>query len=119
MAPFLPGFLVKYNHADALFIGSPADYLTFRNMSKGDDSDDPIEIVLLDVKTGKSGLNGVQKKIEAGAAAKRVSFDVLRVDEQTVTKYSQQLELTGLPAKDSSQSDPTGERPLNHDDTVQ
>ena len=53
IAPLLPGFLAKYNPADARFIGSPFDYLIFRNMSKGDDSEDSIEIVLLDVKTGK------------------------------------------------------------------
>jgi predicted Holliday junction resolvase-like endonuclease len=90
LAPFLPGFLAKYNPADARFIGSPIDYLIFRNMSKGDESDDPIEIVLLDVKTGKSGLNGVQKKIEAAAAAKRVSFDVSRIGEKTSSEASQE-----------------------------
>lgn len=34
----LPGFLVKYNPTDARFIGSPIDYLIFRNMSEGKDS---------------------------------------------------------------------------------
>jgi predicted Holliday junction resolvase-like endonuclease len=86
IAPLLPGFLAKYNPADARFIGSPIDYLIFRNMSKGEDSEDPIEIVLLDVKTGKSGLNGIQKKIEAAAAAKRVSFDVMRINEQAAAE---------------------------------
>ena len=42
-------------------------------MSKGDDSDTPIEIVFLGVKTGEAGLNGIQRKIEAAAAAKRVN----------------------------------------------
>jgi len=35
IAPLLPGFLAKYNPADARFIGSPIDYLIFRNMSEG------------------------------------------------------------------------------------
>jgi predicted Holliday junction resolvase-like endonuclease len=83
LAPLLPGFLAKYNPADARFIGSPIDYLIFRNMSKGNGSDDPIDIVLLDVKTGKSALIGVQKKIEAAAAEKRLSFEVLRIDEKS------------------------------------
>ena len=100
LAPLLPGFLAKYNPADARFIGSRVDYLIFRNMSKGDDSEDPVEIVLLDVKTGKSGLNGVQKKIEAAAIAKGVSFDVLRINEQTASEINpeeivaQQLKLS-------------------------
>jgi predicted Holliday junction resolvase-like endonuclease len=42
IAPLMPGFLAKYNPADARFIGSPIDYLIFRNMSKGDDSEDQI-----------------------------------------------------------------------------
>jgi len=79
MAPLLPGFLAKYNPADARFIGSPIDYLIFRNMSK--DSDDIIEIVMLDVKTGNAVLNPVQKKIEAAVAEKRIAFDVLRIGE--------------------------------------
>ena len=81
IAPLLPEFLAKYSPADARFIGSPIDYLIFRNMSKGKDSDDPIEIVLLDVKTGNAGLNSIQKKIEAAAAGKRISFGVLRVKD--------------------------------------
>ena len=113
MAPLLPGFLAKYNPADARFIGSPIDYLIFRNISKGDDSDDPIEIVLLDVKTGKSGLNGMQKKIEAAIAAKRVNFDVLRIGEKALSEAShevpsaQQLKLGVLPVKDIPNSDTT------------
>jgi predicted Holliday junction resolvase-like endonuclease len=111
LAPLLPGFLAKYNAADARFIGSPIDYLIFRNMSKGDDSTDPIEIVLLDVKTGKSGLNGVQKKIEAAATAKRVSFDVLRINEQAADETGPeetedgQLKLSVPPMKGITQSD--------------
>ena len=88
LAPLLPGFLGKYNAADARFIGSPIDYLIFKNMSKGEDSEDPIEIVLLDVKTGKSTLNGVQKKIEAAVAAGRISFDVLKINEQVVPEIA-------------------------------
>ena len=113
IAPLLPEFLAKYNPADARFIGSPIDYLIFKNMSKGDDSDDPIEIVLLDVKTGKSGLNGVQKKIEAAIAAKSINFDVLRIGEKTLSEASheepsaQQLKLSVLPVKGIPNSDTT------------
>ena len=111
MAPLLPGFLAKYNPADARFIGSPIDYLIFKNMSKGKDSDDPIEIVLLDVKTGKAGLNAVQKKIEAAAAEKRISFDVLRIEEPARTgaeseeSDSQQLKFSVTPVNDIPSSD--------------
>jgi predicted Holliday junction resolvase-like endonuclease len=107
IAPLLPGFLAKYNPADARFIGSPVDYLIFKNMSQGDGSDDPIDIVLLDVKTGKSALNGVQKRIETAAAEKRLSFEVLRIDDKSISKTSRQedsaqLKLGVPPAKDQS-----------------
>jgi hypothetical protein len=68
-------------------------------MGKGKDSDDPIEIVLLDVKTRNAGLSPVQKKIETAASERRVSFDVLRMNEpspfdtESEETESQQLRL--------------------------
>ncbi|MDG6953945.1 MAG: hypothetical protein JRN33_03035 [Nitrososphaerota archaeon] len=115
IAPLLPGFLAKYSAADARFIGSPIDYLIFKDMSKGKDSDDPIEIVLLDVKTGKSGLNPIQKKIEAAAAEKRISFDILRISEpaQSATESegtsSEQLGLSVVPPSGVNDSGAKGE----------
>jgi predicted Holliday junction resolvase-like endonuclease len=82
IAPLLPGFLANYNPADARFIGSPIDYLIFNNMSKGNDSDDQIDIVLLDVKTGNSGLTPIQRKIEAAAKDRRIRFHLLRIPTQ-------------------------------------
>ncbi|MDG6919664.1 MAG: hypothetical protein JRN62_09575 [Nitrososphaerota archaeon] len=111
IAPLLPGFLAKYNPADARFIGSPIDYLVSKGMSKGEDSDDPIEVVLLDVKTGRAGLNGVQRRIEAAAAEKRISFEVLRIGEKGPSEAAQaestaqQLKLSALPTKDWPRTD--------------
>jgi predicted Holliday junction resolvase-like endonuclease len=111
LAPLLPGFLAKYNPADARFIGSPIDYLILKGMSKGEDSDDPIEIVLLDVKTGNAGLKPIQRKIEAAAAEKRISFDVLRVNEPLEPKVGTpendkvQLKLSVMPMKDIPRPD--------------
>ena len=106
IAPLLPGFLVKYNPADARFIGSPIDYLIFKGMSKGKDSDEPVEIVLLDVKTGNAGLNGTQKKIQAATAEKRVSFETLRIGEELSSETNSQesdsqLKLSVVAAKDN------------------
>ena len=111
IAPLLPGFLAKYNPADARFIGSPIDYLIFKNMSKGKDSDDPIEIVLLDVKTGNAVLNRIQKKIEAAVAEKRIDFDVLRVETpkplsgESKEIQSGQLEISVVDVRDIPSSD--------------
>ena len=38
-----------------------------------------IEVVLLDVKTGKSNLSGVQRAIKKAIEEKRVKFEVLRL----------------------------------------
>lgn len=88
-----------------------ANVSSLQEHEQGDDLDELIDIVLLDVKRGKSGLNGMQKKIEAAAAAKRVSFDVLRIDNQVAPKAGaeeteiQQLKLSVAPMKDVPQLD--------------
>ena len=118
MAPMLPDFLSKYNPADARFIGSPIDYLIFRNLSKGKDSDDPVEIVLLDIKTGNAGLSPIQRKIEDAAATKRISFDVLRVGEPAESKVEKpkndigQLKLIVPPTKSNPHPDTSSKSTL-------
>ncbi len=58
LAPFFPGF--KYDPTEVRFIGSPVDMIVFPGLAKGD----PQEIVILEVKSGKSaGLTPQQKKI--------------------------------------------------------
>jgi predicted Holliday junction resolvase-like endonuclease len=59
MVPFFPDF--KYDPTEVRFIGSPIDMIVFPGLAKGD----PEEIVILEVKTGKSAqLTQVQKKIK-------------------------------------------------------
>jgi predicted Holliday junction resolvase-like endonuclease len=59
MVPFFPDF--KYDPTEVRFIGSPIDMVVFPGLAKGD----PEEIVILEVKTGKSaGLTPVQRKIK-------------------------------------------------------
>jgi predicted Holliday junction resolvase-like endonuclease len=58
MVPFFPDF--RYDPTEVRFIGSPIDMIAFPGLAKGD----PQEIVILEVKTGKSaGLTAPQKKI--------------------------------------------------------
>ena len=58
MVPFFPDF--KYDPTEVRFIGSPIDMVVFPGLAQND----PQEIVILEVKTGRSaGLNPVQKKI--------------------------------------------------------
>jgi predicted Holliday junction resolvase-like endonuclease len=59
MVPFFPDF--KYDPTEVRFIGSPIDMIVFPGLAKGD----PEEIVILEVKTGKSGqLTSQQRKIK-------------------------------------------------------
>jgi predicted Holliday junction resolvase-like endonuclease len=83
MAPLFPEFRNRYNPADARFIGSPIDYIIFKNLSKVDSAEEaPLEIVFVDVKTGKAGLTKAQQMIERAVSGekKRVDFYTLRLD---------------------------------------
>ena len=58
MAPYLPEF--KYDPTEARFIGSPIDLVIFPGLSSGD----PQEIVIMEIKSGKScQLTPQQQKI--------------------------------------------------------
>ena len=58
MAPYLPDF--KYDPTEARFIGSPIDLIVFPGLAKGD----PEEIVIMEIKTGKTGqLTPQERKI--------------------------------------------------------
>jgi len=78
MSPLFPEFYSKYEPADARFIGSPIDFVIFKNMSKFKDEKLPIEVILMDVKTGSSDLKPLQNAIKKAIEDGRVKFDVLK-----------------------------------------
>jgi len=89
MAPLLPGF--AYWPADARFLGDPVDYVIFNGYStvKDKDGDGEVEIVILDIKQGKSMLTEGQRKIAKAVEAGRVRFEVARVfADGTVRSYT-------------------------------
>ena len=58
LAPYLPEF--KYDPTEARFIGSPIDLIVFPGLASGD----PEEIVIIEIKTGKTGqLTPQERKI--------------------------------------------------------
>jgi predicted Holliday junction resolvase-like endonuclease len=70
MVPFYPDF--KYDPTEVRFIGSPIDMVVFPGLAQGD----PQEIVILEVKTGKSaGLTPQQKKIRQLVETGMVRWD--------------------------------------------
>jgi len=79
MAPLLPGF--AYWPADARFLGDPIDYVVFDGYSalKDAGADGDVEIVILDIKQGKSMLTEGQRRIAKAVEAGRVRFEVVRV----------------------------------------
>jgi predicted Holliday junction resolvase-like endonuclease len=83
MAPLLPGF--DYTPADAKFLGDPIDYVVFDGLTDARDGEgayDDMEVVLIDVKYGKSNLSEAQRAIAAAIEAGRVRFEVVRIDAQ-------------------------------------
>lgn len=60
IAPFLPNF--PCNAADIRFIGKPVDFLAFPGMAEGKSIE---EVLLIEIKTGKSQLSGREKEIKS------------------------------------------------------
>jgi predicted Holliday junction resolvase-like endonuclease len=77
MVPFFPDF--RYDPTEVRFIGSPIDMIVFPGLAKGE----PEEIVILEVKTGKSAqLTPAQKKIRQLVEDGMVRWDeIYRIPE--------------------------------------
>lgn len=72
MVPYFPDF--KYDPTEARFIGSPVDMIVFPGLARGE----PEEIVILEIKTGKSGqLTPPQHKIRQLIEAGMVRWEVI------------------------------------------
>jgi predicted Holliday junction resolvase-like endonuclease len=83
MAPLLPGF--RYSPADARFLGDPIDYVVFSGYTDLRDAatDAPdLDIVLLEVKHGASGLSTFQRAIAKSVQDGRVRFEILRISNE-------------------------------------
>jgi len=73
MAPLLEAF--PFEPADARFIGSPVDYIVFDGYSHNN----PVEIILLDVKTGNAQLSTIERRIAELVNAKRIRWMTIRI----------------------------------------
>ena len=75
VAPFLPGF--PCHPGDARFIGKPVDFIAFPGITE----DNTVhEVLLIEVKTGKSVLSGREKEIKRAVAEGRVRYVEYRVE---------------------------------------
>ena len=76
VAPFLPGF--PCHPGDARFIGKPVDFIAFPGMTE----DNRVhEVLLIEVKTGKSALSGREKEVKKAVAEGRVRYVEYRADD--------------------------------------
>ena len=73
LAPLSGSF--DYLPSDARFLGSPIDYLVFDGLSDEDD----VEIVFIEVKTGKARLNARETRVKEAVQAGRVRWEELRL----------------------------------------
>ncbi|MGY5863662.1 MAG: Holliday junction resolvase-like protein [Candidatus Thorarchaeota archaeon] len=80
----VPMYREVFNHdpSDARFIGAPIDYLIFDGYTavKDGNSDEPITVVLADIKTGNAKLNRTERKIKEAVEAGRVRWETIRLD---------------------------------------
>ena len=88
LSPYMPEFFEKYAASDARFLGSPIDFVIFKNMSQYDNKtkalDLPIDVILIDIKTGKSRrLTEKEKAIKIACEEGRVSFDQIDIEESS------------------------------------
>lgn len=83
MAPLLPEFTEKYEPGDARFLGSPIDYIIFKNMStfnKKSEHNEPIEVVFVEVKAGKTAkLEPIEEAVKTAIENKKISFETLKI----------------------------------------
>lgn len=79
LAPYINS---EYNPKDYKFIGDPIDYIIFDGMSDINSKEDEItSIVFMDIKTGKSQLNRVQKAVKKAIEEGRFEFQVYRPEK--------------------------------------
>lgn len=80
LAPFLPDF--EFNPTECRFIGKPIDFLVFKGMDKREID----EIVFVEVKSGNSKINSIQRKIKEAVQSKKVKWEEYRVPKSLVKK---------------------------------
>ena len=80
LVPLTEEFLKEFIPSDAKFLGSPIDYVIFSgagSITDGEEKD--IEIIFMDIKTGKARLTKVQRAIKKAVEEKRVRWKTLEL----------------------------------------
>lgn len=80
LVPLTEEFLKEFVPSDAKFLGSPIDYVIFSgagSITDGEEKD--IEIIFMDIKTGKARLTKVQRAIKKAVEEKRIRWKTLEL----------------------------------------
>lgn len=81
---FIPLMGAKFGYmpSDARFIGDPIDYIIFDNYTniKEGVNDDPVTIVIAEIKTGKSRLKKHQNRIRNAVKEGRIKWDLISLE---------------------------------------
>ena len=75
ISPYFPSF--KHNPRDARFIGDPIDYVLFKGVYEDRTVD---EIILAEIKSGKSRLNTTERSVKKAIENGKVRFEEIRVE---------------------------------------
>ena len=76
ISPYMPDF--PYKPTEARFIGKPVDFIVFKGM----DEKKIEEVVFVEVKTGKSDLNNVERSLRNAIQDGKVSWDEYKFIEK-------------------------------------
>ena len=87
LAPYLPNF--KYKPTECKFLGKPIDLIVFSGL----DEKAVTEIVFVEVKSGSSELNTVQRKIRDAVKEGRVRWDEYRSRKELTIKKRREIYL--------------------------
>lgn len=82
LVPFFSEF--QYNPRDIRWLGDPVDFVIFNGYSEAKDVGDPTkmnEIVICEIKTGKSRVSKYERRIKELIEDKRMKWDEFRVEE--------------------------------------
>lgn len=77
IVPYLPGF--DLDPKDIRFLGTPIDLIAFKGLNG---TGEEVEIVFIEVKTGRSVLSAREKAVKKAVEEKRVSWRVFNADEK-------------------------------------
>jgi predicted Holliday junction resolvase-like endonuclease len=87
---FSPLLQNKWNSKDFRHIGDPIDFLILSGAEdvRSDLQEEIDSVIILEVKTGNSDLNKVQRRIRDAIVAQRVQFALYNVDTKTIRIWS-------------------------------